>query len=235
MANDLLLGLKPEDLKYYLFPERGLDHSYRRLHDETFKTWLETWAEAREELGVKPDLPSDGFTRQTKIGAVFHDMKCIALSGFNELDFSFSSARKDSLLSSWSDSDYGPLTEFGSKVMIGGYLTVAKEYRGPLIGGKKLKDVMVALCVRTLLDSNCDVMTGTMRCNRGTDKSAYLNGATFLAKGSMFDVEVDKVGFFRKHISENFEKYQDNWAENLWSRRIDLTKGHAGVEIKAAA
>jgi hypothetical protein len=222
MKNTLLETLRPEDLRYYLLPSKAQTR-HIELYEQAYKTWKATWAEARTELGVTTDLPSDGFTRQTRIGAVYYGNTCIALSGFNELNFAFSASRQDSLLSSWSEQDFERLLVDGKDIMIGGYLTVAKEFRGVLHDGQKLKDIMVALCVRTLLDSGCDVMTGTMRCNRGTEKSAYASGATFISKGKMYGVEVDIVGFFKKNILNNFETFKNDWAEHLWASRVDLS------------
>lgn len=222
-----------DDLKFVIFSGTGENAPMSTL-TEAYRTWKLVWSKAFLELDGNGQIFSDGFTRQTKIGAIFYKDICVSLAAFREADFNYIFQREDSLLNSWDDDAYKILTSDGKRVSICSYLSVHPEFRGFINTDVTFKLIMVHLCARVLLDSSCDVMTGTMRCNRGTDKSAYSAGATFIKKASMHNVEVDLVGFYKKHILANLKNYTHPWAEVVWANRIDYTKLNPAALPKAA-
>ena len=217
------MKIKLNELECIVFSGTGGGVSVEIL-DEVYKTWKLVWQKAFLELDGVDKIHSDGFTRQTKIAAILHKGKCVSLAAFRETDFTYQYEKEDSLLSSWDEESYSKLVSDGKKVSICSYLSVHPDYRGEIAPEVTLKLIMVHLCARVLLDSPCDVMTGTMRCNRGTDKSAYSAGATFIKKASMHSVDVDLVGFYKKNINSNLKEYTHEWCEKLWAERMDYTK-----------
>lgn len=222
------MKLALEDLKYVVFPGSTIEPI--EAANAVYRTWKLVWSKAFLELDGNGQVFSDGFTRQTKIGAVFYKDICVSLSAFREVNFSSPFQSEDSLLSAWDPEAFRILLSDGPKVSICSYLSVHPEFRGEVAPGVTLKLITTYLCAKMLVNSDCNVMTGTMRCNRGTDKSAYASGATFIKKSVMHDVEVDLVGFYKKHILANQGQYQHLWAEKLWNERTDYMNQAAVVD-----
>lgn len=216
------MKLQLRDLQLYVFSGQGIDSRYQEIYNTSFKTWKLVWQQALRELDGVDKIHSDGFTRHNKIIAIFHKNECASLIAIRECDMQLPANREDSLLSAWDDDAFEKLMVEGSRVGICTYLSVNPSYRGEVSTGILLKDVIMGLAVKALLDSDCDVMTGTMRCNRGTHKSAYLTGADFIKKSTMHEVEVDLVGFFKKRIQRSRPLENQTWVNTLWAGREDL-------------
>lgn len=216
------MELDLKNLQYYLIHCNQIGFSTHEIYQNTYSMWKRVWSEAMVDLKVDQTLYSDGFTRQSKLGCLFYKNECVAMSAFREVNLDTIVQREDSLLRSWTESSFRQLMEQGSKVSICSYLTVSPEFRGEIAPDMTLKLLTAYLATEYLLHSDCDVMTGTMRCNRGTDKVAYKAGARFLEKSEMFGVEVDLVGFFKREIEKDKEQYSHDWSRVLWESRIEL-------------
>ncbi len=213
-----------KDLRFYVFSGQGVPAGFEEIYEKTYHMWKQVWSKTITELSSNSSqtLFSDGFTRQTKIAAIFVGDQCAAMTASREMDFTLSAQREDSLLAAWDSEAHELLMKDGPRVSIGSYLSVAPDFRGEIAPGMTLKLLSVYMITHCLLDSDCDVMTGTMRCNRGTDKSAYSAGAEFIKKSKMYGVDVDLVGFFKKDIQKNYAEMTHLWSETLWQNRVDL-------------
>lgn len=230
------MGLNLKDLRCYVFSGQGVPAGYEEIYEKCFQMWKSVWAATFTELKSSQTLFSDGFTRQSKIACIFVGDECATMVACREMNFALSAQREDSLLASWDGEAFDSLTVEGSRVSIASYLTVAPEFRGEIAPDLSLKTLSVMMSTHCLLDSDCDVMTGTMRCNRGTDKSAYKAGARFIKKSQMHGVEVDLVGFFKSDILKNYADSTNLWSETLWKNRVDLTsKGSLTQRDRKAA
>lgn len=220
------MKISVNDLQYILFPisNLGTDENSRAIANEVYKTWKLVWSKAFLELDGNEKLFSDGFSRQTKIGALFYKDICVSLATFRETDFSHAFQREDSLLEAWDEEAFTRLLIDGPKVTVCSYLSVHPDFRGEIAPSMTLKLLISLMSIRAFLQSNSNVMTGTMRCDRGTNKAAKAVGATPLKKSSMHGGEVELVAFYKNHIIENFDQYTHLWSEQLWQQRIDLTK-----------
>jgi hypothetical protein len=217
------MRLDLKNLRYYLISGQEVPAGYTQIYENSYNMWKQVWSQALTDLNSPQPIFSDGFTRQTKIGCIFHEEQCIAMSAFREVDFSCVVHNDDSLLRSWTPASFDQLISEGTRVSICSYLSVAPSFRGLIAPDMTLKLLTVLMSTECLLSSNCDVMTGTMRCNKGTDKAAYRAGARFIQKSEMYGVEVDLVGFFRKEILQKRLSCTHLWSETLWKNRIDLT------------
>lgn len=218
------MKLELNKLRYYLFSGEGVPPEQQEIYDKCYNLWRKVWTQTLADLNSPQKLFSDGFTRQTKIGCLFYEDQCVAMSAFRDVDFSIPAQRDDSLLNAWTPEAYDLLTADGSRVCIATYLTVDPDFRGEIAPEITLKLLIVNLCSKYIVESDCDVMTGTMRCNRGTDKSAYNSGARFIQKAQMYGVEVDLVGFFKKELQQNPQTYSNLWSESLWKNKVILPK-----------
>lgn len=218
---------------YEFFLMRGSESplGYTHHYESLYATWRKVWLEAFQELDGINQLASDGFTRQSRWGAIFRDSRCVSMIALRDCDFRDSVHRDDSLLASWTPTAFQRLLKDGPRVSICSYLSVHPDFRRNDELGFSLKQLISHLAVRMLLDSDADVMTGTTRCNRGTDKAAYGTGATFLEKAEMHGVEVDLIAIYRRYVSTTWSQWANPVAEELWRQRLDLTQSIKTPEI----
>jgi hypothetical protein len=190
------------------------------------------WSQTFEELDGNPTLYSDDFSRQTIVGCLRTEFECVALGFFHFVDFNFDAAGFDSYFKVWPETALAALVRDGKKVVVGSNITVAPEHRGDLGNGLQLKNLLLGLMVKTLLESDQDVMTGTMRCNRGMHNSAYQFGATRLDAGILHHgVEVDLVAFYRRQIAEEKILQDDLAVERLWRSRLDFREANQITQL----
>lgn len=214
MNNDL------KNWRYILLPGKNPEVNVAKEYAEAFQLWKNVWEKTFKELGESDPLYSDAFSRQTQVGCIFVHDQCIALSFFNDINFDEPTARYDSYFKVWPETAIEKLLKDGTQVTVGSNITVDPEFRGVLFGNVQLKNVILGLSVLRLLDLQFDVMTGTMRCNRGMEKAAYHVGARQLTKGAVIHgCEVDLVGFFRREILSKSGGHYDLITERLWRDR----------------
>ncbi len=211
----------------------GTNPQYREAYVEAYKLWRAVWKETLLQLDGNDEIYSDSFTRQWRVGCLFFNNECVALSFFQKTDFSLAVATDDSYFQAWARPDLDFLCQKGSDVLIGSNITVKTDYRGIAFDGVLLKDIILNFCIRMLLESSCTVMTGTMRSNKGMDKLALRLGATLIRDRVIFHgVEVALVGFFPEicrqalYSNENFPFLMNR----LWKSRIYLDEKSANIQ-----
>lgn len=220
-------------LQYYLIPGEHCDPSYNAVYLETYRMWREVWSQTLLELDGQGTLHSDDFTRQTHIGALFHGAECAAMTVFHEVDFDLPTARHDSYFRSWPDEAIQGLVRDSKKVLVCSHLTVAPQYRGEVVPGMTLKVLISQMSVQRLLATDCSVMTGTMRCNKGAHTAAYTAGATpILTDQQLHGVSVDLVGFFRSTILQDADPKTMMWPRSLWNNRIEIPRREKTASAK---
>jgi hypothetical protein len=216
------MDLVVNDLSYVLFPGGNPQPAWIDFYKKSFQTWHSVWSETFLELDGNAKVFSDDFTRQSLIGAIMAKNRCVGLGFFNLLDFRLPTSRYDSYFKVWPDSAIEKLLEHGPSVVVGSNITVPSEYRGDLGHGVRVKTLILGLMVKTLCHLKADVMTGTMRCNRGMHTSAYQFGGSPIQSGVVHHgVEVDLVAFYRRQLTERGEG-TDLAIEALWRNRLEL-------------
>ena len=125
--------------------------------------------------------------------------------------------------SSWSSKDLDALGRAGSKVLVCSNLGVKKEFRGDLGLELSIKQTFMYLLVHFLVDSDCDVLAGTTRCDRGVNKAVYTSGGVFINRSEMHGVSVDLIGYFKENILRKRAEYSHAISDALWEKRMDLT------------
>lgn len=219
------LEIKAQELQYFLIPGENPPRNAQEIYTEAFRCWRFVWSQAFKELDGIDQLFSDDFTRQTAIGCIFIQSKCIALAGYHAIDFRFPTTPFDSWFKVWPDGVQAALTREGSKVMIATNVTVDSDFRGKCVEGVGIKDLICSMMIKSLLSSDADVMAGTMRCNRGMQKVAQrLGGTTLLTGVALHGVEVELVGFYRRKILSENLFVSDSIVEFLWKNRKEFTK-----------
>jgi hypothetical protein len=205
--------------RYIVLPGTHPPMGLRSAYAEAYWLWRRVWSQTFQELDGLKSLFSDDFIRQDQIGCIFRDDLCIALVFFRDLDFTLPSARHDSYFKCWKESDIIGLLKDGPKVMVGSYITVHPEFRGSLQNGIRLKSTLLQLSIKSLLASDCDVMTGITRCDRGINTVAFDLGAQLLSKDVVYHgVPTDLVAWYRRDLSQK-RLPMDLFTERLWMER----------------
>lgn len=176
-----------------------LDPSNVHSRDLTaaYYVWLTVWQKTFKELGKSPRFPSDDFSRQDEIVALFDaEGDCAALSFGRIVDLDSSIARHDSYFDAWNVDDIVHLTRRASPlVYISSYFTVAEAYRGT-----DTKDQLMRAIIRQFECSRADVLAATTRNDRGVDKLVARYGfETIRARAGavLHGADVDLMAYFR--------------------------------------
>jgi hypothetical protein len=188
--------VRPEALSYHRLKPREVGPADVPLIGEAYRCWSDVWKQAFHELENTRELPSDDFTRQDEVGALFHGYQCIALSFFRWIDLSSPIDQDDSYFSVWPSGAREAACAQGSKICISSHFTIAAPWRRAR--GCSLKDVLAGLVVERFLVSDADAMVGTMRNDRGMNAMVYRSGFKPILENVIHHgVEVDLTAFFR--------------------------------------
>jgi hypothetical protein len=217
--------LKLQELQYYVIPGEKIAPEYRSVHQEAYRMWKTVWSQTLLEVDGDGRVYSDHFSRQTNIGALFRAGECVAMTVQHEVDFNDPTAADDSYFQAWPQRALDELVRDGKRVLICSHLTVAPGHRGEVAPGLTYKLLIVDLAVKLLLNSDCNVMTGTMRKVKGAHKTAFQTGASLILEDVIQHGETaDLVGFYKNTILANQNLVKSVWTDSLWRQRMDLTR-----------
>lgn len=205
--------------KLYFMNQNDQRSDLAEFYDKSYECWHSVWYQTLKELDGIQKLYSDEFTRREYICSIFNENECVGLILFHKLNFAREASWSDSYFSAWPKKALQKLCSDGTEVLVGAYVTVSPKYRGNQ-NGFLVKDLIVEIAVQLLLETDCNSLSGTMRNNKGMDKSAYRSGATPIQKDVPFHgVNVDLVGFYKKHIVS--EKIVQSFvSQSLWRNKV---------------
>ncbi len=200
--------IRPDALAYRLLSPGEVGAADVPLIGEAYRCWAEVWRETFAALEGRSDVPSDDFTRQDEIGALFHGYECIALSFYRWVDLSSIIVRDDSYFSVWANEICEAACARGTRICVSSNFTIAAAFRGA--EGCSLKDVLGALVVERFLASQADTLVGTMRRDRGMSRLTDRLGFTRLREGvTHHGVDVDLVAFYRDSCARTASNQPD--------------------------
>jgi hypothetical protein len=215
--------LQLDTLSYRLLSSRAVDPADAPLLAEAYRCWSDVWHETFLELDNVSFVPSDDFTRQDEVGAIFHGGECIAMSLFRWVDLADPMHRGDSYFAVWPDDAVRKACRDGSRVCVGSNIVISPAWRSAL--GCSLKYVLAGLIIERFAQAHDGAaMVGTMRKDRGMDKLMDRVGAErlgFTVKHHGVDVEL--FAYFRDScrrpaLEERDEVVLKNLATNIRSR-----------------
>lgn len=184
-------------LTYHLLRPKDPGPADVPLLSEAYRCWSEVWQQTLDELDELKHVPSDDFSRQDQIGALFHDWECIGMTSFRWVDLSSAIGQDDSYFAVWPRDSVDAMCAAGARVCIGSNLTVAAPWRHA--SGPSVKELLLTLAVDRFLQSDADAMAGTMRNDRGMNTLGYRLGFQPLAHDVIHHgVTVDLVAYYRR-------------------------------------
>jgi hypothetical protein len=218
---------------YVLNGKKHLNNSGFHCHyDCAYLAWHETWEKTYKcDFQATSFLPSDEFTRQDEILAIFFRGECAALCFFSHVNMVDESAKSDSYFKNWPEIAVSGLCEQGSEVIICSQFTVIEKFRKEeLMMDASWKNILMGLLIKYFVESQKHAMTGTMRVNKAMDRLTYKFGATPLIEKMEYPAGkemtlVDLVAFFQSNVQIAYEDYcHSALLDELWKKRNLLQK-----------
>ena len=189
--------LQPELLGFHLLNPRIAGPTDVPLLGEAYRCWSDIWKQTFAELDGARGLPSDDFSRQDEIAALFHEWECIATASIRWVDLMNPVFRDDSYFSVWPVDAFDAAKAEGTKICIVSSFAVAIAWRRAR--GGPVRTLLGALLVERFLRSEADTIVATVRNDRGMNALCYHLGFRPLAREVVHHgVKVDLVAFHRK-------------------------------------
>jgi len=194
-CTELKSVIEPAWLSYHLLRPSRRDSADPCIRIEAYRVWSEVWRQTFFELEKIHSVPSDNFSRQDEIGALFHGSECIGLTAYRWVDTADPIDMDDSYFAVWPREALHAAAAFGTRVCIFSNLAVAPAWRG---NGGLVKELLGALAMERFLSSDADTCISTTRNDRSINALCYRGGLTSLARGVIYHgVPVDLVAFYR--------------------------------------
>ena len=212
---------RPENWRYVIL-DPSLRHPPDHYFENAYRLWRDVWSATFREVEGRTSIDSDNFSRQDELGALFSGERCLMLSGFREVNLSLSPSRDDSYFRPWSNESLATLCKDGDLVLVGNQITVDPAVRGkdfPV----SMKDLIVALSILRLMDSDCSVMAGTMRSLKGMNTLALRHRATKIPQELKLHSETSEIFAFYRSSYELGLPHLEDLSKKLWRERLDLT------------
>lgn len=181
---------------------------------KTYKCWKEVWSHAYQELGVDPVQNSDSFTKHDEVNALFYKGQCAGLITFKWIDLNNPVEWEDSYFAIWPDEAKIRLLAHGNKIILATYLTVHFDFRRNAYG-ISWKDLLIALIIKRLKNSNYDAMVAAPRITKSSQIATYRHGAEALSKDVKYPIPNETVDLI------------------IWDKKNDLTSKDPVVQLIA--
>jgi hypothetical protein len=189
--------LKPELLSYHLLRPRDPGPADLALLGHAYQCWSDVWTQTFAELDDAKTVPSDDFTRQDEIAALFHEWECIGTAAIRWVDLSSRIHMDDSYFAIWSEEAIEAAIAHGNRICIVSSFVVAIPWRRAR--GGRVRDLLGALLVERFLQSDADTLVATVRNDHGMNSLCYKLGLIPLARNAILHgVPVDLVAFHRE-------------------------------------
>lgn len=187
----------PDLLSFHRLSPRHAGVADLPLLGAAYQCWSEVWKRTFMDLEGRTELPSDEFTRQDEVGALFHGYECIALFLSRRVDLSSQLAQDDSYFRIWPQAARAAVCAHGSSVWVSSNITIHPNWRRP--ANCSLSRLVCALIIERFLISDADVLVGSMRNDRSMNTVTYELGAKPLVSDVIHHgVPVDLVAFYRE-------------------------------------
>jgi hypothetical protein len=216
-----------DELRYIIVPSQPTDPAVATLCEKAFHLWHTVWTETYRELQPHRRVFSDDYTRQSRIGSLFHGDTCIALTLFRSANARSAAFRFDSYFERWPPVAIEQLHQYGDNIVVGSHITIHPDFRKRPVRAAgdqwvPLRDIVAGLAIATFLDSGADAMTGCMRNDKGMNALAAMYGARLLVRDvPQHNVRVDLMAFYRPDLLEQGILNGNLVVNALWKARMD--------------
>jgi hypothetical protein len=201
--------IDPDQLSYQLIRPRQLGLADVVVVGEAYRCWSEVWSQTLLELAGDEHVPSDQFTRQDEVGAIFHGYECISLSCFRWVDLSLAMELDDSYFDCWPEEARRAAVRDGTRVCVASNFTISPAWRR--VPDYSLRKIGVAMTLdRFLAAGDGTAMLGTMRDDRGMGKLIEQLGATRLGSSVRHGVPVTLIALYRDALRTSLDSNNES-------------------------
>lgn len=178
-------------------PALVADHELEVL-DRVYELWKRVWVETRREVDSSLPTPSDNFSRQDEIFALFDGDRPIGTVCHRYVDLRSSFALDDSFFSGsiWPAHVLAKLPSLGRTCALGSHIFVDRAYRKGA-SGLPIKNLLCGLSFARMNVTKPDLFLGMMRKDKGLHELLYRSGGVTLhADANWYQIPVDLIAFF---------------------------------------
>lgn len=220
------------NLKYIICPGSGITNSAHDIYESIYDCWSTVWSAAYKEMKFENKLYSDSFTRQTYIGAIFFEKKCLALCFFRWANANRSDFASDSYFSYWKPEDISKLSLQGPNVIISSHFTIHPIARSGNLDFS-MKDLLTGISVEFFMNAHADAMAANLRRDKGINDSCANWGANLIRPNVPVSGGIcgDLMVFYKdKVIQKLSEKPANKNIQQLWESKQIITKEHQNIQ-----
>lgn len=208
-------------LKCMIFPGKN-PSSHLKEYQSAYQLWKDVWGNFWQVQAGKEVAVSDTFLKQDHILTTFYGDQCIAMMLLNYFDFRNESSRYDTYFQKvWLPEKHELIK--GHRVLAASHYTVHPDFRRDQFV-YSMKEWIGSLTIQYFLNTDCQIMVGAMRKNKGVDKTAKNVGSTLIQtyKQDEMNLDLDLVIFERDKVH-----LHDSIAlpiKSHWNGRIEVEK-----------
>lgn len=195
------------------------DTHYRNAYATYRSVWEETFRSIRGETYVHP---SNDFTRQDFIQALFDGQTCIGLDCVRRIRFDSPADLDDSWLEPWPRELLQTLEAEHPAALVNSCFTVHRDYRRhDRQNGHPVSYLLGCLSVLYQLELGEPLMLGMMRCDRSMNRLGSALGATTLLTTTYNGSETDLVVFRSEDVRKAAKSFP-GVVFDLFAGRTDM-------------
>lgn len=218
--------------EFHILNGRFNDDALTNRYEQAYETFKSTWSEEFSSIkGQEVLVPSNDFTRQDYIIAVYNGDTCVALDCMREVSIKSYVQTDDSWFQPWEKKHFENFLARGNEqVLVNSYFTVHKDYRRTIEGGN-INTAFLTGCLSVLYQVELDfaLMLGMMRNNRSMNSLGKMWGGDALETVSHNGIPTDLFVFEKNKIittSQKFPKY----VLDMFNANEKVKKGQARRE-----
>lgn len=223
--------LLKQKLRFSLIPTRPLPETGKQELLLAYNCWKEVWISAcRDEMNVMETLYSDNFTKQSHAAVLWMEDEPVAVATLNHLDLSCIIDLDDSYFKIWPEIALHKLKKENKKIMTCGNFALNFNYRRGALGVSG-KELLFAVLVWYLRESDRDSMIAAVRLEKGMEKAAYRTGAVCLQKDIPYSIpgqRVDLVSWRKSLDVDVMDPKIRDLSNSIW-KHSSVNKGAANA------
>ena len=206
-----------ENLRLKIFYPDSIQWHELEDFNRAFKLWNDVYIETREEVDPKLPTPSDSFSRQHEIIAIYDGDRAIATACHRYVDLRHTYVLRDSyfLNSIWPQSVRENLPNLGNTCALGSHIFLDKDYRKSRCA-LNIKEIICNLSFTQVNAAQPDMLVGMMRSDRGLSNLLQKQGGHVLYKDTnWYQIPVDLVVFYPKQEPIRIDNHYFDILEKL--------------------
>lgn len=218
--------------EFQILDGRFNDGAQAHRYEQAYETFKQTWnAEFSSLKGQDVRVPSNDFTRQDYIIALYHGNTCVALDCMREVSIKSEVQTEDSWFHPWDKKHFAKLIQQGhDRAIVNSYFTVHSDYRRTVEGGQINAAYLAgALSVLYQVEVGCSVMLGMMRNNRSMNSLGSMLGGEPIDTITHNNLPTDLFVFERGNVIKASQKFP-NYVFETFNANQTVMKGRSRHE-----